>query len=1172
MPEPVLTPFCFALALGFAGKLLGFGATAAGLPVGIGEVVGGAGSDAVRSILKNLLHLAGDSTLDPVTNLPRNHDLQRASRDALREAVLVGILELSGRLDPQKPWLPAILDHIRDGKFLEVPLIEARHDPQREWLEAFRLAVTSARFNQWHDSLKLDEEEVRRCFQGDQCRLAELLAPRLLAWARKEVQVGQEPPGFEPLVTHGWEISTGSGRITLEQAYCLFFREHLKHRPEVFRIYVADTLGELLKRQGNAITKTDFAAFEQWIEPQLGELKSLLADIAVQLHDVADAQKELSGQQGQILVALVAIQTEVRRGNTEASRQFAVLSEWLRQAHAEQLAAHRQTHASLGRAHDKLDTLVERVTPNFRPPFDRLPSIRAGQLVGRDALLRELVGRLRRREDACVAGAPGFGKTALAVTALREVIGESDDDLARSPFPDGLVFLELYQLKADPERVWTRLADAFAPGLHSTLLPRHRAARACVNRRALVVVEGAEEAGDGAALQDILSVLGTQVRRLILTRNAAQDFTGRPLRVDRELAHDDALRLLRLLSPQRGTDVQLEEILGLLGGSPLALTHAGLQLANPEDSPTRFLQELRAAPLDKVCEPGNEKHPLRWLYGRSWRLVSEGARRVMAGCGNLAYGPFDAGAAEACLLEVKPETGHSDRARAALRELVRHGILSPPDSGERWVLSHALAYRYAGLRADPALRVPLARWVVAEFSRGLEQFKSSQNPRPVADLLTHASGLLAVGVDGSCDVAVALEKLVDAMPRPGETVLLCPHLATITGELHRSVVVAVDAGRVDLQRQRAKFAGTLSNWLRELGRRAEAVAPAQEAVELYRALAQHDPGALLNLARSLNIMAGTLGDLGRRVEALRLVQEAVDLCRVLARHDPDTFNPDFAMLLNNLAGWLSELGRRAEALGPAQEAVELHRLLAGLNPDIFKPALASSLNNLATFLSDLGRRAETLGPAQEAVELHRELAGQNPDAYIPALARSLNNLANRLSEVGRRAEALASAQEAVALRRALVRQNPDAYTPALARSLNNLAIRLSDLGRRGEALAPAQEAVDLYRALAWQNPDAYTPDLAMSLGIMGKVQEANGQPEAALACIREGVERLTHAFQQLPAAFSPLAQFLHEGYLRVLATTGREPNFAGAEAFLVPVAEGLQALAAQKPPETAAGE
>lgn len=738
-----------------------------------------------------------------------------------------------------------------------------------------------------------------------------------------------------------------------------------------------------------------------------------------------------------------------------------------------------------------------------RPPFDRLPAIRADALIGRDVERDDLVGRLRRGEDVCVVGPPGFGKTALAAEAIRLAVGKTEADLARSPFPDGLVFLELYQLKADPERVWHTLADRFAPGAHADRPARERAERVCANLHALVVVEGGEEAGD--QLPTLLSVLGTQMRRLVLTRDAGQDFTGRPIRLDHELEPAAARALLRRLSPTHGTDAQLEEIVALLGGHPPALTNVGCQLANPDDTVEALLNDLRSAPLDRSVEPGNPRHPLRWSYDRSWRLLSEDARRVLVAAGCLAFAPFGLWAAEAALdcgspLPLSGAPG-VERAPEDWRTPQPGGVVSVP--GE-----------------TPLLLIALAERVVAAFAAAVKAFQDPkapmfQQPGPVLDALAHATALLAHEAPPVVNLARRLAGLVYGMPQPGQTVVLRPALVEITRQLYERIKAADDAGQPGLKASRARLAGTLANWLSEVGRRVEALGPAQEAVELYRAL---------------------------------------------ARANPEAFNPDLAGSLNDLAAILIKLGRREEALGLVQEAIKLFRELPRVNSGAYNLGLVAALNNRAALLRESGRRVQALELAREAVDLSRVLAQANPEAFDPDLARSLNILALLYRDLGWREEALGPVQEAVKLYRALVRTNPDAFDPDLAALLNNLAILLSELGRRAEALGPAQEALELRRALARANPDAFNPDLARSLGMMGHVQEGNGHLEAALACFREGVETLTPAFQRLPEAFRSLMAILAEGYLRVLVGVGREADFAGAEALLAPVLERLKGL------------
>ncbi len=84
---------------------------------------------------------------------------------------------------------------------------------------------------------------------------------------------------------------------------------------------------------------------------------------------------------------------------------------------------------------------------------------------------------------------------------------------------------------------------------------------------------------------------------------------------------------------------------------------------------------------------------------------------------------------------------------------------------------------------------------------------------------------------------------------------------------------------------------------------------------MYRGLAKDRPDAFLpDLAASLNNLGTRLRDLGRREDALAAAQEAVDIRRGLAKDRPDAFLPNLAMSLNNLGNRLSDLGRREDAL------------------------------------------------------------------------------------------------------------------------------------------------------------------------------------------------------------------------------------------------------------------
>ena len=75
--------------------------------------------------------------------------------------------------------------------------------------------------------------------------------------------------------------------------------------------------------------------------------------------------------------------------------------------------------------------------------------------------------------------------------------------------------------------------------------------------------------------------------------------------------------------------------------------------------------------------------------------------------------------------------------------------------------------------------------------------------------------------------------------------------------------------------------------------------------------AERDP---VRRARYLLKLANRLSDVGRSGEALEVAQEAVDLYRVLAQASPAAYTPDLARSLSNLATILSEEGQYEEAL------------------------------------------------------------------------------------------------------------------------------------------------------------------------------------------------------------------------------------------------------------------
>ncbi len=430
-------------------------------------------------------------------------------------------------------------------------------------------------------------------------------------------------------------------------------------------------------------------------------------------------------------------------------------------------------------------------------------------------------------------------------------------------------------------------------------------------------------------------------------------------------------------------------------------------------------------------------------------------------------------------------TSEADNLDSLLREL-----LSPHRVGRSSLRTWTVLERSSG---DPQLREKVGQIlndVLVEVTQTLQaQVVDSQSP----DLATGFAKLLsAVRSHVEPDKAHEAEQ---TLSEGGYfTAFLECELAQCAADISRPTDESPET-------ERAAYASrklSLSRCLAASGRRDEALKTAQEATNLYRTLAKHNPAAYTpELAMSLNNLANSQAENGQRYEALKTAQEATNLYRTLAKHNPGAYNPSLAMSLNNLALHLAEDGQRDKALKAAQEATDRYHDLAREDREVYDPNYATSLNNLAKYLAEDGQRDEALTTARKAVSIRRRLADQNPAIYAPYLAMSLNNLAIYLSQVGQRSESLTTIRESISLYRRLADQSPATYIPELAKSLNNLALRLAEDGQHDEALKTVQEAVDIYQGLVRSEPHTFSRDFIRCLNTRASILEHFDEPEEA---------------------------------------------------------------------------
>jgi tetratricopeptide (TPR) repeat protein len=406
---------------------------------------------------------------------------------------------------------------------------------------------------------------------------------------------------------------------------------------------------------------------------------------------------------------------------------------------------------------------------------------------------------------------------------------------------------------------------------------------------------------------------------------------------------------------------------------------------------------------------------------------------------------------------------------------------------------------------------------------------------------------------GDLQLPEAVQGLLDAVgERLDLGVLMAASNACGTGNrLLSGLWLGINTALVQLSRTGAvanpteltpTLASALTNYaigLSAIGRREEAVAPAEEALNLFRVLEQKNQGRFTpDLATVLNNYANRLWAVGRWDEALASAEECLELYRVLGQTNPVAFAADLAMALTNYATLLSTMGRWEESVAAAEDAVTMRRALAQSNSARFKQDLATALTNYASLLSTVGRWQEALAPGEEGLELYRVLAQANPARFKQDLATALINHSNRLSEFELRDEALGQAEEALKVYRGLAQANAAVFTPDLVTALTIYASRLSAVGRDEGALAPAEEALKLIRGLAQTNPARFTPDLAMVLNNFASLLSQTGHPAEALAPAEEALTLYRGLAKTNPAALTPDLATAMSTYAIVLSEVG----------------------------------
>ncbi|MGC7096483.1 BTAD domain-containing putative transcriptional regulator [Amycolatopsis lurida] len=531
-------------------------------------------------------------------------------------------------------------------------------------------------------------------------------------------------------------------------------------------------------------------------------------------------------------------------------------------------------------------------------PICQLP-LDLPDFTGRTEVIDDLVGLLRQQRASgaptvvVLSGAPGVGKSSIAVRVAHEV---------RAEFPDGQLHLDLGGTSPSPRAPMDVLPEILrALGVPDSAMPRTLAERSALlrsrlSRRRMCLV--LDDAGSAAQVRPLLPGAGA-CAVLVTSRIRLPDLAGaRPVDVE-VLPDEDALRLLAgIIGPERvlAEPDSAAAILKACGYLPLAIRIVGAKLTHRSSWTLRMLADRLRNERRRLDELRVGDLAVHASVTLSYDMLPRGAAQAFRGLG--LFGPvlFPSWAVAAVLDREEADEVLDVLVDAHLVELV-----SSDANGQPHYRLHDLLRVYAARQGEVDDNEADRRAVIRRVLEGYLALATSA----VALMPLHVFGLYAVdGPEGwrvPDPEAVLGDPLAwfDAERRTGVaavalaaewglddlawrlTAAFTPYLdmrghqadwqhthtialaaARRTGDLRGQAIVQRNLGQIHLYQDSYR----------------EAVAGFEESYRLFRQVPD-DRGAAIALAglgSALRISGHREQALDRSVDALRLFQRAGD--------------------------------------------------------------------------------------------------------------------------------------------------------------------------------------------------------------------------------------------------------------------------------------------------------
>jgi tetratricopeptide (TPR) repeat protein len=612
---------------------------------------------------------------------------------------------------------------------------------------------------------------------------------------------------------------------------------------------------------------------------------------------------------------------------------------------------------------------------------------------GRGDELARLVGLAGggRAVVTAIGGTAGVGKTALAVHAAHQLLGE---------FPDGHLYADLHgytegQDPTEPREVLALFLRSL--GVPAEAIPAAAEERSgllrqvLASRRVLMVLDNARTESQ---VRPLLPGTGTSL--VLVTSRSLLLGLEADARISLDvLTEAEAVVMLAGLGGHRAAadPTAVAEVARLCGRLPLALRIAGHLLATHPTWPVVRLAQLLAGERDRLARLGTGDLPVRAAFEVSYQQLAEEDARLFRLLG-LHPGPDFTAAAAAALAGTENEAAESALGRLARAHLVTE------DMAGRFALPDPLRLfaRAAGRQADTREDQNAAETRLVRCYENLAAFLEScvdprlrsaaeQAGKPLSSMRQALAVFQAERPSLLAALGLAIQRGGDQEIRRlsasmGRILVILRYLDDLITVREAAVVAERRAGDA---RAEGRALSNLGEAYREVRRFQEAITSYKQALVIFR-----DAGDRHKEGLTLNNLGAAYQEVRQFEDAITSYQQTLAIKRELGDR------PGEGRTLGNLAVTYGELRRFEDAIAGCQQALVIVREVGDRHGE------GQILTNLGRAYQEMRQPDRAAACWLEAVAVMRAADDHEGAARLEQLAASVQTRPRRWWQRARR--------------------------------------------------------------------------------------------------------------------------------------------------------------------------